>query len=280
MHANSAKLAPRSAFPCGRVGRARQAACAGRKNRPAYSRLVEHPDGKPFFETTLWNVVLCAREKGDPAAASALEQLCRIYWYPLYAYARRRGLDAQTAEDAVQELFLNFIERQSLAGVSPKKGRFRSFLLTSLNRLLIEQHSRQTAIKRGGRLSLLSFDEMEPEERYRLEPADGSSPDRLFDRRCALAVLEKALVDLRADYESHEQQAIFAELNGLLLEKSGATDYAAIGERLGLSEGAVKMQVLRLRQRFQAKVRATVADTLDDTSQTDAELEHLLAALI
>jgi RNA polymerase sigma-70 factor (ECF subfamily) len=235
--------------------------------------------GSHQFQTTLWNVVLSAKDRSDPGSEAALEVLCRAYWYPLYAYARRSRLAPDAAEDAIQELFGRLLERDFLKNVSPEKGKFRSFLLASLNHLLTELHARDQAIKRGGGIRFVSLDEEPAEDRYHKEPANELSPDRLYDRRCALTLLEKALTLLEADYAAAAQAAVFAELRPLLLPRSAEESYVAIGGRLGLSEGAVKMQVSRLRHRFQIKFRAAVAATVADPSQIDEEIQHLLSAL-
>ena len=231
------------------------------------------------FETTLWHVVLRAKDRQDPLGTEALARLCEIYWYPLYAYARRSGLDAGTAEDAIQDLFVRLLEHDFLRNVRPEHGRFRAFLLRSLGNLLVDIHKRDRAMKRGGRTTIVSFDGMDAEERYRTEPVDVRQPDKLYDRRWAMTLLNRALNSLRSDYEKDEfSKRVFAELSGLLLETEATDSYQTIGQRLGLSESAVKMQALRLRYRFQSKFREEVANTVEDPGQVEAEIAELLTA--
>lgn len=234
--------------------------------------------GSHQFETTLWQLVLQARDREDPQGNEALARLCEIYWYPLYAYARRSGLAPGLAEDAIQDLFLQFMKRDFLGNVRPENGRFRSFLLRSLANLLIDQQKRDQAIKRGGRHILVSFDGMAAEEKYRAEPVELLQPDNLYDRRWVMTLLTRSLEKLRADYAMDESsRRVFAELHGLLLEPGTSDSYEVIGRRLGMTESAVKMQVLRLRRRFQMKFREEVAQTLADPGQTESEIADLLA---
>jgi RNA polymerase sigma-70 factor (ECF subfamily) len=242
---------------------------------------MQAPGASYQFQTTLWNVVLSAKESDGSAAAgaAALESLCRTYWYPLYAYVRRRGNDEQTAADLVQEFFSRMLEREFLKNVSPEKGRFRTLLLTSMDRFLIDEHDKRKAAKRGGRFTIVSTEELPAEERYRHEPADDLTPDKLFDRRWALTMLEKALAEVRATYELRGQSDLFGALQALIVAPSESESYAEIGRKLGLSESAVKMQVLRLRKRYQLAFRAEVAATVTDEGQMEAEIQHLMASL-
>lgn len=234
--------------------------------------------GARQFETTLWHLVLSAKDRQDPRGSEALARLCEIYWYPLYAYARRSGLDPVTAEDAIQDLFLRFLKQDFLANVQPDHGRFRSFLLRSLANLLVDLHKRDHARKRGAGSALVSLDGMEAEQRYRVEPVEIHQPDKLYDRRWVMTLLARTLDKLQADYHKDElSRGVFAELSGLLLESRTTDSYEAIGRRLGLSESAVKMQALRLRRRFQLKFREEVAQTLADPDQIEAEIAELLA---
>ena len=234
--------------------------------------------GDRHFETTLWHLVLSAKDRKDPQGGEALARLCEIYWYPLYAYARRSGLDPETAEDAIQDLFLRFLKQDFLGNVQPERGRFRSFLLRSRTNLVVDLHKRDRAHKRGGSHTLVSFDGMDAEQKYRVEPVEVCQPDKLYDRRWVMTLLGRALDKLRADYDKDElSRGVFAELSSLLLESRTTDSYAAISRRLGLSESAVKMQALRLRRRFQLKFRDEVAQTLADPDQIEAEIAELLA---
>ncbi len=227
------------------------------------------------FSATRWSVVLAAA--GD--AEDALATLCRAYWYPLYAFLRRQGLSTHDAEDVTQGFFAHILEKNAFANVDRAKGRFRTFLLASLKHFLADERDRANAQKRGGGQAAISLDACEAEERYALEPRDELSPDKLFDRRWAIAVIEQALARLGAEYSDAEKGALFSALKPLLTAPASARPYAEIGAEFGMNEGAVKTAVHRLRQRYGAALRAEISETVGTAEEVGAELRYLLDAL-
>lgn len=233
--------------------------------------------GPTVFVTTRWTLVLAAGD--DATARDALEQLCRIYWFPLYAYVRRRGHDAHAAQDLTQGFFARLLERNDLARLTREGGRFRSFLLTALNHYLANEHERATAWKRGGRVHIVSRDDGNAEDRYLSEPVDTETPDRLFDRRWALALMEEALVRLAREQAEQGRQTSFDRLRPFLSREPAPGEYARLARDLDMAPGTLAVQVHRLRERFRIHVRAAVADTVDNPLEVAAEMRHLLAAL-
>lgn len=239
-----------------------------------------HPhDGAREFRTTHWSVVLLACRDDTVQAGPALAELCSNYWYPLYAYARRLGRTAEDAQDLTQEFFARLIERQWLNSADQAKGRFRSFLLAAFKHFLSVEWHRERALKRGGGQTLVSFDGMEAEERYQVEPPDTTTPEALYDRRWALAVLDQALARLEAEQRADGHAGRFEALKDCLLGEPGGETLAALGARLGCSEDAMKSTVRRLRDRYRAYVREAIAQTVDGPEGVDEELRSLLAAL-
>ncbi|MDB6170780.1 MAG: polymerase sigma factor, sigma-70 family [Chthoniobacteraceae bacterium] len=230
------------------------------------------------FSATRWSVILTATTD-SPDAAAALAILCRAYWFPLYAFVRRYGLTPHDAEDATQGFFVHLLGKQVLGSVDREKGRFRTFLLASLKHFLADERDRAHAQKRGGGHCPVSLESCTAEQRYALEPLDELSPDRLFDRRWALAVIEQALARLRAEYNALGKGALFEALRPLLAAPEEARPYAELGVTLGMNEGAIKIAVHRLRQRYGIALRAQIAETVTTAAEVDAELRHLLDAL-
>jgi RNA polymerase sigma-70 factor (ECF subfamily) len=222
------------------------------------------------FAATRWTVVLAAGQQTSQESRRALEELCRIYWYPLYAYVRRSGYDALTAEDLTQEFFARLLAKKSLADVEREKGKFRSFLLASLKHFLANEWDRARAQKRGGGQTFISLD---AETRYRQEPMDELSADKLLDRQWALALLEQVLARLEA-----EEFAGFEHLKVYLTAGKEAIPYAEAAARLGTTEGAVKVAVHRLRKRYRALLREEIAHTVASPAEVDEEIRHLFAA--
>jgi RNA polymerase sigma-70 factor (ECF subfamily) len=235
--------------------------------------------GAGRFPPTLWSVVLRAGESNGAKAQEALATLCQSYWYPLYAYLRRHGESPHDAEDLTQDFFLHLLEKQRLGQVQREKGKFRSFLLASLQNFLSDQWDKSRAQKRGGGASLLSLDAARAEERYQLEPADTLDPQKIFERRWALTVLERVLARLEVEYAEAGKQERFAQLQHLLLQEGDSGSYAEVGRQLGMSEGAVKMAVLRLRQRSRELFRAEIAHTVGSEDEIEDEVRHLFAAI-
>ncbi len=234
--------------------------------------------GSPQFTTTHWTVVRAAREEDAPGAADALAQLCRTYWYPLYAYIRRRGREPHDAQDLTQEFFARLLERKFLAAVSQERGKFRWFLLAALKRFLANEWNHEHAAKRGGREQFVSLDEEIAEGRYRHEVVDQATPEKLFDQSWAMTVLEQAQEQLRQEYNAGGRGQIFEELKIFLSGDRAPVSHAEVGAALGLNEGAVKVAVHRLRQRYRECLREQIARTVSTSAEVDAEIRHLFAA--
>lgn len=233
----------------------------------------------PHFATTHWSVVLCAG-RGEPAdATEALGRLYQTYWYPLYAYVRRQGHDPATAQDLVQEVFLALLEKNQLAAVEPRKGRFRSYLLAAVNHLLANEWHKRHRQKRGGGQAPIALDGLAAEERYRLEPADDRAPDLLFERRWALALLDGVFARLRAEWQAAGKGTTFDALRVFLSGDHDAPGFAEVGARLGWSEGAARVAVHRLRQQYRDLLREEIAQTVENQEEVEDEIRHLLAVL-
>jgi RNA polymerase sigma-70 factor (ECF subfamily) len=235
--------------------------------------------GPAQFTTTHWSVVLGASQADGTQAADALEKLCRTYWYPLYAYARRRGYSAHDAEDLVQGFLGRLIEKRVLGTVERAGGRFRSFLLTAFNHFATDAHDRATRQKRGGGQEFISLDAQEAEERYHLEPADVRDPEKIFERRWALTVLEHVLQRLKAELDSNGQGRLFDRLQSLVVGERSAVPHAQIGSELGMSEGAVAVAVHRLRRRYRRLFQEEIAHTVAEPTEIETEVRHLISVL-
>lgn len=232
-----------------------------------------------IFATTHWSVVLAAGRSADAQASAALEQLCRTYWYPLYAYVRRRGHGHEDAQDCTQGFLLQLLERKSIARADPARGRFRSFLLAGMNYFLSDQRARASAQKRGGGQPLLSFDAQAAAERYRLETVDDRSPDKLFDRCWALTLLDQVLARLEQEFREAGKFVLFQRLRGFLVAGTGEETYAEAATDLGMSSEAVKKAVHRLRHRYSELFREEIAHTVGEATEVEAELRHLCAVM-
>jgi RNA polymerase sigma-70 factor (ECF subfamily) len=235
--------------------------------------------GAPHFATTHWSEVLAAGEAASPQADDALARLCRAYWYPLYAYVRRQGHSSADAEDLTQEFFARLLEKNFLKAAAPEKGRFRSFLLIALKRFLANEWERARAQKRGGGNAPLELDAVSAEERYRLEPVDEASGDRIYERRWALTLLDQVLQRLHDEAARAGKGAQFELLKTFLYGEKSALPQTEIGAQLGLSESAVKSAVHRLRQRYREVLRQEVAHTVASPADVEDELRHLLKVL-
>jgi RNA polymerase sigma factor (sigma-70 family) len=237
------------------------------------------PAGRRQFATTHWSVVLAAGRADGTRARRALDELCRTYWPPLYAFARRRGYSADDAQDLTQEFFARLLSSRDLGRVDPAKGRFRSFLLASMKNFLANEWHKAHAQKRGGGVAPIPIDANSAEEWYRREPADEVTPERLFERRWALTLLQDAVAGLQRDYAAAERRALFDELKETITGELPASAYPDIARRLGMSEGGVKVAAHRLRARYRARLRAEVARTVAISEEIDEELRFLLSAL-
>jgi RNA polymerase sigma-70 factor (ECF subfamily) len=237
-----------------------------------------HAGGRAGFEATRWSIILAAG-RDDPAQAAALDRLCRTYWYPLYAFVRRQGRSPEDAQDLTQAFLARLIAKRDLAGVDRAKGRFRSFLLAAMKHFLANERDKARALKRGGGAHVTSLDAGDAETRYLREPADPVTPERVFERRWALTLLDEVLRRLRAEYEVRGQGALFEALKDTLAGGGGADGHAAAAHRLGMTEGAVKVAAHRLRRRYRDLLRAEIAATVDAPGEVDDELRHLFAVL-
>ena len=230
-----------------------------------------------MFPTTQWSVVLAARGHTGAEARAALESLCGVYWYPLYAYTRSRGHDPETARDLTQAFFTHLLEQEILRPVDPAKGRFRAFLLASLKNFLSHEREKAQALKRGGGVSTFSMDAEVAEGRFGHEPVDRLTPEQLFERRWGLTIMERAMERLAAASASRPGQ--FDRLKGYLTGAEPTAAYRQAAADLGLSEGAVKTAVHRLRKEYGLILREEIAATIADPNELDDELRHLLAVI-
>jgi len=238
------------------------------------------PNAAANFTPTHWSVVLAAAGRADSThARDALEKLCRNYWLPIYVFVRRQGHGPHDAQDLTQEFFARLLEKNFLAGAQREKGRFRSFLLASVKHFLANEWDKATAQKRGGGQVPISIDAVLGESSFGLEPADAVTAEKIYERRWALALLEQVLRRLREEYTRDGKEKQFEQLKPTLTEASRSVPYAEIAVRLGTSEGAVKVAVHRLRQRYRELLRAEIADTVANTSEIDDEIRNLFAAL-
>jgi len=235
--------------------------------------------GRVLFATTHWSVVLAAAREHTPQSAAALERLCRIYWYPLYAYVRRRGQPPADAQDLTQEFFARLLAGNYLQTVAREKGKFRSFLLAAMNHFLSDQRDRANAAKRGGGRTLISLDEEEAEDRYRADISTPLSPDMIFEKRWATTLLEQAFEKLGQEFAASGKAERFERLKIFLEDGTEPGDYAKLGSELGMAANTVAAAVHRLRERYRELVRAEIAHTVAAPSDVNDEMQHLLAVL-
>jgi len=231
------------------------------------------------FNTTHWSVVLAAKQGDSSEAAAALEKLCRTYWYPLYAYLRRRGCGEHDAQDLTQGFFAHLLERGSIQGVEREKGKFRSFLLASLNYFLADERDRASAQKRGGGREVFSLDAREAEKRYRLEPVDERSPDKLFERQWAMTLLDQVLARLTQEFSDAGKLEFFHRLQPFLVEGTADQTYAEVARDLHMTEEAMKKAVQRMRRRYHQLFREEIGHTVATAEEVEEELRHLCAVL-
>jgi len=231
------------------------------------------------FTTTQWSEVLDARQTDPRRARAALENLCTRYWYPLYAFIRRRGHGPHDAEDLTQSFFVHILEHGALNKVDQGKGLFRTFLLSSLVNFLSDQRDRDQALKRGGGKEILSWDALTAEELYQQEPAGDLTAEKLFERRWAMTLINQVLGRLRQEYETGGKRELFLELEGCLTGGIGTGFYEETAKRLGMNEGAVRVALHRLRRRLGELLRSEIAHTVAGPDQVDEEIRHLFAAI-
>ena len=240
--------------------------------------LLEPDDRQRWFTTTHWSVVLSARES-SPHATAALETLCRTYWPPLYTYIRRRGHDTHHAQDLTQAFIAHLLAQDFLGRVSRDQGKFRSFLLASLNNFLVNEHERAGAQKRGGSLAFVPLAANDAEEWLCAEPSATETAEDIFDRRWALTLLERAFARVRGEFEAAGKLTQFECLKNFLEGDVGHGDYNGAARELRMSAGAVAVAVHRLRQRYRETLRREIAETVGSPEQVDDELRDLQAIL-
>jgi RNA polymerase sigma-70 factor (ECF subfamily) len=231
------------------------------------------------FATTHWSVVVEAGQSDSPKASQAMAQLCQTYWYPLYAYVRRKGYQAPDAQDLTQDFFARLLSGNYVAGADRRRGKFRSYLLGALEYFLAREWRRAHAEKRGGGRPNFSLDEVDAENRYLLEPADELTPAKIFDRRWATILLDLAMARLAEECQASGKGDLFEAVKPLLSGDSADASYAEIARSLNMTEGALKVAVHRLRQRYGESVRAEIAQTVVNPAELDEELHYLFAAL-
>jgi RNA polymerase sigma-70 factor (ECF subfamily) len=224
-------------------------------------------------------VVLAAGQQESPEAVAALENLCRTYWHPLYVYVRRRGYGPDDAQDLTQQFFALFLKNESFSLADPARGRFRTFLLKSVQHFLSDEWKREHRVKRGGDAVRISLDSRLAEERYRAELAEELTPERAYERRWAMTLLEQVLGVLREEYLQAGKGRLFDALQDFLWGLDASTSYGQIAESLGMSEGATRVAVHRLREHFREQLRAAVAHTVSHPAEVDEEIRYLIALM-
>ena len=239
---------------------------------------MSHSDGARFA-TTRWSLVVAAADSEHESARTALAELCADYWYPLYVFARRSGSNHEDARDLTQGFFAELLDKHVVAQADRERGRFRTFLLAAFRHFASRQRERDRALKRGGGEVSLSLDYGKGEERYVAEPADPSTPDRLYERRWAMELLARVLRELRDEYEKTRRGDLFAELEPLIGGAAPAKPYAEIATRMGMTETAVKVAAHRLKRRYRDRLHLAVAATVADPGEVDDELRQLIIAV-
>lgn len=247
---------------------------------------MAHGDAEPSlpsspreFATTRWSLVVAARGPSSPGAREALARLCEAYWYPLYVYVRRRGHDADVAQDLVQEFFARLLASDFLESADPSRGRFRAYLLAACKHFLANERDRACAQKRGGGKAVWSLDLGSAEDRYGREPSHEMTAEKLFERRWALTLLDRVLANLREEHAARGKEAWFDHLRGFLVGDAGGLSQSAIARELGTTPGAIKVAVHRLRQRYRELLRAEIAQTVEGPDNVEDEVRELFTAL-
>lgn len=239
---------------------------------------MTHASGH-IFATTRWTVVLAAGNRSTPQADVALEELCRTYWYPLYAYVRRHGQSREDAQDLTQAFFASLLEKNYLERIRSDGGKFRSFLLVAMKRFLANAWDHANCQKRGGGVVPLSLDWQEADTRYQINPADNLTPDKLFDRAWAVTVLERVITRLRDENIAEGKAELYEQLKQFLMVGKSEISYVEAAKALAMSEGSLRVAVHRLRRRYRELLRDEIAQTLSDPAQADEEMQVLFSAL-
>jgi RNA polymerase sigma factor (sigma-70 family) len=246
---------------------------------PATDSSDHLPGAAREFTTTHWSVVLAASDATSPRAEMALAELCRTYWYPLYAFVRRKGNSPHDAEDLTQAFFARLLERNYVAQADRERGRFRTYLLAALTHFLADEWDKARRLKRGGGREIISFDAASAEERYRLEPVDQLDAAKLYERRWVTTLFERVLARLEEEFHGSGKSELFEQLKGSLLAEERGLSYSELGNQLGLKEDAVKQAVHRMRRRYRELFREEIAQTVAGPGEVEDELKHLFAVL-
>lgn len=250
------------------------------RRRRRYTRAVTTGRRHGQFTTTRWSMVLAAGgDVTSKSAREALTALCETYWYPLYAFLRSRGHSAADAEDVTQGFFVRLLEKQTLRLADPGRGRFRSFMLASLTHFAINEHDKQAAQKRGGGIPALQIEFEHAEGRFQLEPTTDETPEKVFDRRWALSLLDRVLARLRAEMVDGDKERQFEQLKTYLVGDRPQLTYEQTASALGMSEGAIKVAVHRLRRRYRDLVRDEILQTVSSPDEIEDELRHLWSSV-
>lgn len=244
-----------------------------------YSALAIGQMQRGAFATTRWTLIRAATERAKPEAQEALERLCQLYWFPVYAHYRRKGQSAEDAADLTQAFFAHLLESEVLNTLEPERGRFRSFLLTSADHFLTNEYHKETAQKRGGGRTIVSIDVRDAEGRLLKDPAHGHTPERAFERSWAMALLERVFEQLRSEYETGDKAEAFAKLYVFLPKGERSQSYRDVAYELRMTEAAVKVAVHRMRQRFGALLRAEILQTVERPEDIDEEIARLFEAV-
>jgi RNA polymerase sigma-70 factor (ECF subfamily) len=231
------------------------------------------------FTATSWTNVIAAQQSGSPEAEAALEKLCRAYWYPLYAYLRRRGNDPHRAQDLTQEFLYRLIKENYLGAADRRRGKFRSFLLAALNHFVSNQRDYEHAVKRGGRMTFVSLDDTENETRFLREPAMEQSPEKIFERNWFLALFGEALARLREEQVAAGRGEVFDKLKQFVVEEAESGEYNAAARQVNMTPNAVAVTVHRLRERYKKLVHEGIVRTVADPSEIEEELHRFFAVM-
>jgi RNA polymerase sigma factor (sigma-70 family) len=237
------------------------------------------PDEGAWFVTTHWSVVLSAGRSDTPRARHALERLCETYWYPLYAYVRRRGYSPEDAQDLTQEFFARLLKSDRVRTADQQKGRFRSFLLAGMNNFLADEWDKSRAQKRGGGMQTVPLQFATAESRYGSEPIDRAAPEQTFERRWALTLLEDVLKRLGEEHEREGKAVLFAALNPCLVGDRTSLPYVELAQRMRMTESGIKSAVHRMRRRYRQLLREEIANTVASRAEVDDELRFLFTVL-
>jgi RNA polymerase sigma-70 factor (ECF subfamily) len=233
----------------------------------------------PEFVTTRWSMVHAAGQQSTVESREALTTLCQAYWYPLYAFARRRVSDAAEAQDLTQAFFAELLEKNYVGSATPERGRFRAYLLTALKHFLSKEWEKARAQKRGGGIAPLSLDFKDGDSRYGIQPAAGLTPEQMYDRQWALTLLDRTMQELADEYSTPQRSEQFRLLKGFIIGEESDTTYRDIAKQLDMTEGAAKMAAHRIRRRYRELLRREILQTVDSPDEVDDEIRNLFATL-